>query len=88
MELTRTSPERLTMDEPAAQYRKQTPGFGRNGKKQYNIPAMDRMDPDNYDYRPNAPKHPGGAGMGRSGKKQYNIPALDFLDPDNYFYNQ
>ena len=88
MELTRTSPERLTMDEPTAQYRKQTPGYGRSGKKQYNIPGLDRLDPDNYDYRPNAPKHPGGAGMGRSGKKQYNIPALEFLDPDNYFYNQ
>ena len=88
MELTRTSPERLTMDEPTAQYRKQTPGYGRSGKKQYNIPGLDRLDPDNYDHRPNAPKHPGGAGMGRSGKKQYNIPGLEFLDPDNYFYNQ
>ena len=88
MELTRTSPERPTMDVPAAQYRKQTPGFGRSGKKQINIPQLDRLDPDNYDYRPNAPKHPGGSGMGRSGKKQYNIPALDFLDLDNYFYNQ
>jgi len=88
MELTRTSPERPTMDVPAAQYRKQTPGFGRSGKKQINIPQLDRLDMDNYDYRPNAPKHPGGAGMGRSGKKQYNIPALDFLDLDNYFYNQ
>jgi hypothetical protein len=88
MELTRTSPDRPTMDVPAAQYRKQTPGFGRSGKKQINIPQLDRLDMDNYDYRPNAPKHPGGAGMGRSGKKQYNIPALDFLDLDNYFYNQ
>jgi hypothetical protein len=70
-----------------AQQRKQTPGFGRSGKKQYNIPALDRLDPDNYDYRPDAPKHPGG-GFGRSGKKQYNIPALDFLDLDNIFFNQ
>ena len=88
VELTRTSKEYSTMDAPAAQNRKQTPGFGRSGKKQYNIPQLDRLDMDNYDYRPNAPKHPGGAGMGRSGKKQYPIPALDFLDLDNYFYNQ
>ena len=69
------------------QHRIQTPGFGRSGKKQYNIPALDRLDPDNYDYRPDAPKHPGG-GFGRSGKKQYNIPALEFLDLDNIFFNQ
>ena len=69
------------------QHRKQTPGFGRSGKKQYNIPALDRWDFDNYDYRPDAPKHPGG-GFGRSGKKQYNIPALEFLNLDNIFYNQ
>ena len=87
VEVTRTGKEYPTMDAPTAQYRKQSSSFGRSGKKQYNIPALDRLDLDNYDYRPNAPKHPGG-GFGRSGKKQYNIPALDFLDLDNYFYNQ
>jgi hypothetical protein len=88
VDLTRTTKEYPTMDAPTAQHRKQSSSFGRSGKKQYNIPALDRLDLDNYDYRPNAPKHPGGAGFGRSGKKQYNIPALDFLDLDNYFYNQ
>lgn len=88
VDLTRTTKDYPTMDAPSAQQRKQSSGFGRSGKKQYNIPAIDRMDLDNYDYRPDAPKHPGGAGRGRSGKKQYNIPALDFLDLDNIFYNQ
>ena len=87
VDLTRTTKEYPTMDAPDAQYRKQSSSFGRSGKKQYNISALDRLDPDNYDYRPDAPKHPGG-GFGRSGKKQYNLDFLNFLDPDNYFYHQ
>lgn len=87
VDLTRTGREYPTTEAAGAQFRRPTQGFGRSGKKQYNIDFLDRMDLDNYDYRPNAPKHPGG-GFGRSGKKQYNLDFLNFLDPDNYFYNQ
>ena len=87
VDLTRTGREYPTMEAAGAQFRRPTQGFGRSGKKQYNIDFLDRFDLDKYDYRPNAPKHPGG-GFGRSGKKQYNLDFLNFLDPDNYFYNQ
>jgi len=71
-----------------AQQRKQTSGFGRSGKKQFNIPALDFLDLTNYTYNEPSYEQTQLPGFGRSGKKQFNLKFLDRLDPRNYSYKQ
>lgn len=71
-----------------AQQRKQTPGYGRSGKKQFNIPALDFLDLTNYTYNEPSYEQTQRPGFGRSGKKQFNLKFLDRFDPRNYSYKQ